>query len=681
MHTLLRARVVALVLVIFLVLPATHAPMALAVPIDSRTSERAGSEQSSREDGLLARIAADGDSAVVLQRVGVGSGGGDEPSPDRTHGPVQSIVLPPRSATPPTFTPAQLRQLEDGTRQSYRPVPPVPDDPRAPRLAGRPAVPETAAPSGTGEIRPRAPTDFALFRNSIVAPGGSLRSATSEPSVANAGNVVFYTANWFAAVSGDGGQTFSFVNPFAFPPPSSGQSFCCDQVIIYSPDANIFIWMLQYSTASGVNNVQRIAVATPTQVLAGLWRFFDITSASTAFGAGFFLDYPHFALSNSFFYYTTNVFPATGAGVGTVIFRFSLSELAALVQGSTPTSQQFRNTAASLTYTPVQGATTTMYFSRNDTNTTHPIFVWPESVGSGGITSSLVTHSSFPTGARACAGPDGLNWCGRNDTRLKGGWVAGGVIGFLWDASQGTGGLGTFAFPYTHVIRVNESTKALIDEPVIFNNTVAFQFPGVSVNGRGHLGVSIAFGGGSFFPSSDLLLRDDVSPNAWQALTARFGLNGPGTDRWGDFLTTRPFNGNGNAWVATGYTLQGACAGGGTPCSTVEPRFFIFGRERDNPVCPTPRPNVGRSLTVVNANRLQVNLSTTAGSFSSITTTGLTNATLEVNGAPLAQGATAPLTGTSTTVFVNRLGPGAFTARFTIADGCGGYPLFFGRGS
>jgi hypothetical protein len=100
------------------------------------------------------------------------------------------------------------------------------------------------------------------------------------------------------------------------------------------------------------------------------------------------------------------------------------------------------------------------------------------------------------------------------------------------------------------------------------------------------------------------------------------------------------------------------------------------------PVCPTPRPNVGRSLNQVNAGRLQVNLSTTAGAFTSITTTGLSNATLEVNGAPLGLGQTAALTGSSTTVFVQRTGAGGpFTARFSIVDGCGAYPLFFGKGS
>ena len=94
------------------------------------------------------------------------------------------------------------------------------------------------------------------------------------------------------------------------------------------------------------------------------------------------------------------------------------------------------------------------------------------------------------------------------------------------------------------------------------------------------------------------------------------------------------------------------------------------------------RTGSNEALNQVNTGRLQVNLSTTAGAFTSITTTGLSNATLEVNGAPLGLNQTAALTGSSTTVFVQRTGAGGpFTARFSIVDGCGAYPLFFGKGS
>jgi hypothetical protein len=100
------------------------------------------------------------------------------------------------------------------------------------------------------------------------------------------------------------------------------------------------------------------------------------------------------------------------------------------------------------------------------------------------------------------------------------------------------------------------------------------------------------------------------------------------------------------------------------------------------PVCPSPRPNIGRAVIPINAGRLQVNLTTTAGGFTAISPTGLTNASFEVNNVTLGVGQVAQLAGPSATFFVQRTGgSGAFTARLNVVDACGTYPLFFGKGS
>lgn len=94
-----------------------------------------------------------------------------------------------------------------------------------------------------------------------------------------------------------------------------------------------------------------------------------------------------------------------------------------------------------------------------------------------------------------------------------------------------------------------------------------------------------------------------------------------------------------------------------------------------------PRPDVGRSLTRLNANQLQVSLTTGAGAFQSLLVTRLTNATLTVNGTPAGQGASIGLSGSSATLLVQRESGGPFTAEFSVLDACGAYPLFFGAGS
>ena len=53
-------------------------------------------------------------------------------------------------------------------------------------------------------------------------------------------------------------------------------------------------------------------------------------------------------------------------------------------------------------------------------------------------------------------------------------------------------------------------------------------------------------------------------------------LDGTANGCWGDYIRVRSFNGDGNVWVASGYTLQGGRSG-----SNVVPRYVIFGRDRD----------------------------------------------------------------------------------------------------
>src|SRR5207302_37456 len=111
--------------------------------------------------------------------------------------------------------------------------------------------------------------------------------------------------------------------------------------------------------------------------------------------------------------------------------------------------------------------------------------------------------------------------------------------------SQGVGGLGTFPYPYVHAVDVDPASLTLIDEPIIWSSSVGYAFPGSGVNGRGALGVSLAYAGGGLFPGSAVLVRDDVSGSAWDPLNLQMGTNGPPANRWGDFLTVRPASGIG----------------------------------------------------------------------------------------------------------------------------------------
>src|SRR5687768_13468149 len=81
---------------------------------------------------------------------------------------------------------------------------------------------------------PLTPTDtLTLVKNVQLNDVATMDTASHvcEPSAAKNGDVIFYTGNWFAAVSVNGGSTFKFINPFSTFPNPPGMSFCCDQVV------------------------------------------------------------------------------------------------------------------------------------------------------------------------------------------------------------------------------------------------------------------------------------------------------------------------------------------------------------------------------------------------------------------------------------------------------------------
>ncbi len=453
-------------------------------------------------------------------------------------GPGRKVTVDLRS-DPPPLSSAAAQQVEAATNKSHKPGPPVPHVPLSlgsqpmPVDAGKPGAPPAA------DQPLSSPSDLVAFRDtSLAGLPNALMSTINEPSVAVNGDTVLYTGNWYAAVSTNAGTSFSYINPFTAFPASYG-GFCCDQNAIYDPTRDLTIWLLQYATDGANNNAQRIAVTHgQAGVATGNWTYWDVTSSLTTLGAGYELDYPHLALSSNFLYLTTNSFDSHGTFADSWIFRFPLDGLAA--GGSLGYSLYGSNGGS---FAPVSGAINSMYFARHVTSSSLRVYSWPETVASAGVTFVDVTHSAFLKGSRGamlCQSPDGANMCGRDDSDLQAGWVAAGVIGFAWDAAQGAGGLGSFPYPYVHVVRINETNKGLVNEPVIWSPSAAFAYPGIGVNGRGHVAVSLTEAGATLFPASVLLVWDDLSAGFWQVAYGRSGVNGPGSNQWGDYLTVRP---------------------------------------------------------------------------------------------------------------------------------------------
>jgi hypothetical protein len=108
------------------------------------------------------------------------------------------------------------------------------------------------------------------------------RSTVHEPSVASIGSIIFFTANWYAARSTDGGSSFTYVNPRTTfnSPPHPNDAFCCDQIVQSDTAHNMIMWALLYDQSDSSGNFTgpgavRITSAIGAAVAANNWNVYD----------------------------------------------------------------------------------------------------------------------------------------------------------------------------------------------------------------------------------------------------------------------------------------------------------------------------------------------------------------------------------------------------------------------
>ncbi len=389
----------------------------------------------------------------------------------------------------------------------------------------------------------------------LAVPAPPARTSTvGEPSLSNVGNNIFFTGNWYAAESANNGGAWTAVDPFTIFPSIDG-GFCCDQTSIYIPQVNLTVWLLQY-VKSTTSNVMRLAVRAP----GGNWRFWNIRPTTiNATWTNQWFDYNSAALSDNFLYITNNMFTTTtNQWTRAVVMRIPFTSLA---QTGPLTFQSFATTQnGSLRCT--LGARSTMYFGSQNSSSQIRLFTWPES--SASVTTQNINVAAWsqaqPYSAKC---PDGNDWLSRTDGRITAAWTGNNEIGFAWTSNKS----GTRPFPYVRVVRLNETTKAIIAQPDIWNNNFAFAYPDVCPNTNGVPGISLFMGGGTQFPSHLIGILD---AGVWKLVATKNGTNGPADGKWGDYLTCRRHH-NDAAWIAAGYTLQG-----GSSRSNIQPRYVQF---------------------------------------------------------------------------------------------------------
>ncbi len=491
---------------------------------------------------------------------------------------------------------------------------PIPLDPRIDAAVFAPADPAVSLRFVPADpLAKLAPTDFAAYRITTLgrAEMGNRGGFVNEPTFGVAGRTVFWAGNFYATLSHNYGQTFTYRSASDNFPPDGvtdlvlDSPLCCDQVVYYERTRGAYFWLLLYhvNCITQDANVQRIAVAaSPQAMLANQWVTYDFSPASFGYPAhGYWMDFPYLCVSDNYLYHITKLLtwvdpaddpdchvPLPGAidqgppkdsvpPTRTLVARYPLTEMA-------------RGQGFSYSWFVAEdvhgmrgthGATSSMYFGAHRTTGTMRLYRWQEA--SGALDYVDRDHNGFLYGAPGTAdsmrapGPDGLDWARWSDNWIWAAWDASGTLGFMVPSRQG----GSYPYPHLQIMRFRESDRVFLGQNAMWSTDFGILYPSVHPNDRGHVAGTVAFGGGAVHPSAAAWISDDVNGNSFAGLTLYVfasGDAGPIGARWGDYLTTVRNVPYGNTWGGSGIFMQG-----GTSDADARVAYVWFGRERDRP--------------------------------------------------------------------------------------------------
>jgi uncharacterized protein YjbI with pentapeptide repeats len=442
------------------------------------------------------------------------------------------------------------------------------DKDRLAKLRDRPNIPALAAAK---QASPEGDLSVVL-RTELTDPArASLAGHVDSPSVAMNGQVVFYTGNWYAALSIDGGKIFQYLDPFrAFPDPPN-QSFCCDQVVDYIPSIDMFVWLLQYDLKPALphsGNIVRLAFAKSTDVKAGKWRLYDISSKSIGQPSAY-IDYASLAVGASNLYVTMNTFTSTGQSAGAAVMRIPFEGIS-----SGQITEDHFVSAELNSFRVAQNCGTTAYFAAHQDTSTLAVFAWdeaqPQPVKSQIGVARWIGGSGYDS-----KDPDGTRWLDRLDSRITGATLTGNELWLAWSVNKA---IGQKPQPFVQIARVNIQDMKLIENKNLSDPDSAIAYPALATNASNEVAVSYMIGGGTRYPS-----------HAVAFLTGSFGRFTTSGDRgprqgdfggqMGDYLTVRPVFPDRRLFVAAGYTLRGK---GDASGGDATPQVVIFGRGDDD---------------------------------------------------------------------------------------------------
>lgn len=384
--------------------------------------------------------------------------------------------------------------------------------------------------SGGGSQAPLYFRDVDEFGNATA----STHTLNPEPSIAENGNTIMATGNFWVTLSEDGGGSFTVINPTTIFPQDYG-GFCCDQVLQYVPRYDLFVWLLQYRASGGVNAI-RIAVASTDEVRnsnATAWTYWDFTN--NTFAASGELDYNDMSLGSNFLYWTSSV----NGGGNRYVIRVPLEQMRA--RGTV--NFDFTGSTNAFWSHVSQNGSNGVYWAGHVNNSTLKVYNMMDA--DGFYSWRDVAINSWPNSTISSTAANGTDWLmdASWKTYIRAAAIRGNSLFFGWNGSSGGG------FPNAHVqiAEIDTRTFTLLNQFQIWNGGFAFAYPYFETNSQGELGMIVAFGGGSFNASSGV--------GVWGDFVVYYPrLSDMSQSNYGHYHTVRRSGANGMEWVASGYT-------------------------------------------------------------------------------------------------------------------------------
>ena len=410
----------------------------------------------------------------------------------------------------------------------------VPDGPvRGKMVPDNPEYRVEELEPGTSSGNSQAPLFFEEYDEIDDATPSAHRSVP-EPSVAENGEVVMTTGNFWMSLSEDGGQNFTSVNPTTIFPQDYG-GFCCDQVIQYVPEYDLFVWLLQYQAKDGINAI-RIAVQNTDGVRntnGKSWTYWDFTNTTFAASGG--LDYNDMSFGNTYLYWSSSV----GGGANRYVIRVPLKEMQAR---STVNFQYTGSTNAFWSHVSQNGRNG-VYWAGHVNNSTLKVYSMMDA--DNFYSWRDVSINSWPNSTITSTAADGSDWLQDAywKTYIRAAAVSGNSVYFAWNASSGGG----FPEPHVQIVKINTGTFALESQMQIWNPEFAFAYPYFETNAEGELGMIVAFGGGPYDASSGV--------GVWGDFVIYYPrLSSSSRNIYGHYHTARRAGSDQMKWVGAGYT-------------------------------------------------------------------------------------------------------------------------------